>query len=120
MRFLRGLGVGVLMFVIWVFASIMGALSFIGEHGIGTEMDLALMSPIWSIPLVLSFIGMFLGPIYYWIIEPIRKKGKAPVKYTPINPAGVGKVADFCQECGWKNPSKQKFCGNCGADLSIY
>ncbi|MHA2247723.1 MAG: zinc ribbon domain-containing protein [Candidatus Hodarchaeales archaeon] len=120
MRFLRGLGVGVLMFIMWIFVSIMGALDFIGEHGLDAEFDLALMSPIWSIPLVISFFGMFLGPIYYWIIEPIRKRGKTRVKYTPSSPVGVGKVAGFCQECGQKNPSKQTFCGNCGADLSIY
>jgi hypothetical protein len=120
MRFLRGLGVGVLMFFLWAFVSIMGAFSFIGEHGLDAEIELAKLSPIWSIPLVISFFGMFLGPIYYWIIEPIRKKGKIPVKYPPSSPSRIGKVAGFCQECGQKNPSKQTFCGKCGADLSIY
>jgi hypothetical protein len=76
MRFLRGLGLGILGFFIWIVTSIIGALVFLGAQGLGTEFELGLLfesSPIVAIFLVAGFGIMFLGPIFYWIIEPILK-----------------------------------------------
>lgn len=79
MRFLRGLGLGILGFFLWVVASIIGAMVFIGDQGIGEEFEMGLLfesSPIVALFLVLGFAIMFLGPIYYWIIEPVFRKKK--------------------------------------------
>lgn len=117
MRFLRGLGLGILMFFLWVFASVMGAFQLFGEYGFDTEVDLANISPIWSIPMVIGFLGMFLAPLYYWVIEPLRSGGKKPPAYS--TPPSIGGVAEFCPSCGEPNPSKAIFCIKCGASLRL-
>ena len=125
MRFLRGLGIGILMFFIWVIFSVFAAFSFIGEYGLNQELDLALLSPVISIPMMIGFLGMFLGPVYYWVIEPIRDRGKPPrQKYYPpaqqysSQPAGQ-QVAAFCEKCGQSNPQGLQFCVKCGASLVL-
>ena len=76
MRFLRGLGTGLLMFLVWIVFSILSAFSYIGEYGLESEFDITLVSPVFSIPMIIGFVGMVIGPLYYWVIEPVRIRGK--------------------------------------------
>ena len=125
LRFLRGLGLGILMFFIWAVASVFAALSLIGEYGLDTDPDFANIPPIFSIPMIIGFFGMFIGPLYYWVIEPLRERGKPPKQtyYQPtqqfVHPTPGQQPAAFCQQCGTKNPQGQQFCGNCGANLLL-
>jgi len=123
MRFLRGIGLGLSMFVLWVVASIFGAMSFMSEYGFDREFELGLVSPLWAILMIVGFFGMFIGPIYYWVIEPMREKGHPKQPYYPSNQpvqrVSTGQVASFCTECGTPNENMLKFCGNCGANLIL-
>ena len=121
MRFLRGLGLGIVMFGLWMVASIFGALSFIGEQGLDQDFDLGLVNPFWAFLMVVGFLGMIGGPLYYWVIEPIRMKGRPQQQYfagpRPVPRVSNTQVANFCNECGAQNANKNKFCAECGANL---
>ncbi|MFX0206467.1 MAG: hypothetical protein ACFFDT_10820 [Candidatus Hodarchaeota archaeon] len=84
MRFLRGLGVGILCFIIVMFVSFVmvgnitewdvdeeGNLVTIGEVTFDRAMEEV---PEWTIITLLAFFGMFIGPLYYWVIEHCEKK----------------------------------------------
>ncbi|MFX0125061.1 MAG: zinc ribbon domain-containing protein [Candidatus Hodarchaeota archaeon] len=127
MRFLRGLGVGFLMFVIWGAFSVLAAFSIIREYGLGYkgEISITAIPSIYLIPMVIGFFGMFIAPLYYWVIEPIRERGTSP-RQTYLQPSQLSlsqepgqQVALFCQNCGFENPGGQQFCGNCGANLIL-
>jgi hypothetical protein len=123
MRVLRGIAVGFLGFVLWVIASIFGAFSFIGEHGFGQDFDLSQADPFWSFLMIVGFLVMFAGPIYYWVIEPVRDKGRTQRQYfagpRPVPRTPIGQISSFCSECGTQNVSQAKFCPNCGANLLV-
>lgn len=73
MRILRGISVAIIMFFIWIFFSTIAAFWFIGEYGLFLDFDPTKV-PFWFAgPLYGSFIGIFVGPLYYWVIEPLRK-----------------------------------------------
>jgi len=73
-RLLRGLGFAVGAFFVWLVFSVLGSFWFIGEYGVFTEVEYSIwLLPPWiSIPMTGGFLAIFIGPIYYWIIEPIR------------------------------------------------
>lgn len=88
MRFLRGLGVGILCFIVVMVGGFVmvgnlteldidaeGNFVTIGEITFDRAMEEV---PEWTIITQLAFFGMFIGPLYYWIIEPIREKRRTP------------------------------------------
>ena len=123
MRFLRGLALGIMMFGLWMVASIFGALNFIGEQGFDQDFELGSINPFWAFLMVVGFFGMFGGPLYYWVIEPIRMKGRSQQQYfagpRPVPRVSSTQVANFCNECGAQNVGKDKFCAECGANLLL-
>lgn len=58
-----GLGLGILGALLWVVASVLG--------GIGQAMK-SPAPPIVTAFMTIGFIVMFLGPLVFWIILPIR------------------------------------------------
>ena len=76
MRFFLELAFGLVMFGLWMVASIFGALNFIGEQGFGQDFELGSINPFWAFLMVVGFFEMFGGPLYYWVIESIRMKGR--------------------------------------------
>ena len=78
MRFLRGIGVGILgffLFIIAGFVVIGNTIGFInnGDFDFSIAME---ETPIWTVLMLVGFIGMIFGPIYYWLIEPLLQKRK--------------------------------------------
>ncbi len=124
MRFLRGFGVGIFGFGFWLVASIFAALSFIGKQEYGQSYDSSLLNPIWMLMVFVGFIIMVGGPLYYWIIEPIRYQNKPRQQYyagaQPVPQAPVGQIANFCIKCGTQNTAQAKFCPNCGTSLVVH
>jgi len=101
MRFLRGLGTGAICFFVWVVVSFLSAMWVIGEYGLFSDVDPTLPL-IFSIPMTLSFFGMLIGPIYYWIAEPlwIRYKNKPKICQICKHPITVG---IYCPQCGTRS-----------------
>lgn len=106
MRFLRGLGIAILGFFLWVVCSIFAALS---TYESNTEFSFERgmqEAPIWTIGMILGFIMIFAGPVYYWILEPILMKRKGtvpqanPMKYCIHCRGQIGINANFCTHCG--------------------
>ena len=96
MRFLRGLLLGILCFAIMMVSGliVVGNLTEYewqyDEEGWPTEyvnvgeisLDRALdIVPEWTIIFLLSILGMFIGPGYYWILEPILQKRREKQAY---------------------------------------
>lgn len=83
MRFLRGLLIGILGF----FLMIIGGIVAIGAtYGIEEDIEIDLghlfqEAPIWTGLFLIGLLLMFLGPIYYWVIETILSKRKAKEEY---------------------------------------
>lgn len=84
-RVLRGIGVGILGFVIAMFGMfvVMG-----NTTGFGGEEEFSLTYafqevPLWTAILLLGMLMMFLGPIYYWFLESILKKEPKTRAYEP-------------------------------------
>jgi len=82
---LRGIGVGVLGFFLFLFA---GFVVLGNTTGFGGETELSLdyalqEVPIWTILMLLGFLLFIGGPIYYWFLEPILKKRQKTVSYEP-------------------------------------
>lgn len=129
MRFLRGLAICIGGFFLWIIASILGAFSVIADYGFDAEpsFDLLLESnPLVGIMLVLGFLLIFIGPLYYWIIEPLMNKNPSPTTY--VNPPYQHNVAQnvplpakrqFCPKCGSINTHSGSFCLECGAQLVL-
>ena len=124
MRLLRGLGAGIFGFGFWLVASIFAALSLINKQGYGQKYESSLVNPIWMLMVFVGFIIMIGGPLYYWIIEPIRYQNKPRQQYyagtQPVSQAPVGQITRFCTQCGTQNPAQAKFCTNCGANLVVH
>ncbi|MHA2387249.1 MAG: hypothetical protein ACXACW_00855 [Candidatus Hodarchaeales archaeon] len=74
MRFLRGIGVGVLGLGLLIVVFIFGLLGFIYEYGLGQDYGLSIVKSFLLVLLIASFAIMVGGPLYYWVIEPIRDK----------------------------------------------
>ena len=82
MRFIRGLLLAILMFIIFLFSGLVVVVNQRGLNNPDAGLDLSLAfqeSPEWTTILVLSTFGMFIFPIYYWILEPILKKRKSDI-----------------------------------------
>lgn len=130
MRFARGLLIAIVSFFLWVVASIFGALALVGDQGIDAEFSLDNVPIFWRILMIIGFAGMFLGPLYYWILEPIFRKpkeyrgvqyhsGSTPAQPTypqrPItNPTVQAPLFNFCPDCGDKVEYGVNICSNCG------
>lgn len=80
MQFLKGLLVGILGFILWVIASIIGGIVIVGERLSGnTDDTLTLLyekNPLITLFLLVGFLLMFFAPLYYWIIQPIFRPSK--------------------------------------------
>ena len=114
MRFARGLVIGIIGFFLWVIASVVAAFSWIGQEGLGVEPELARINPLFSIPLIVGFFLMFLGPLYYWIVEPIFFPKKAKRSYPALRYQSSPTKMSFCGNCGAQKDQTAKFCIACG------
>jgi hypothetical protein len=119
MEFLKGLAAGLGGFTIWIMASMFGALSAISDEN-------GEVNPFWYVLIVIGFAIMFLGPIYYWLLEGFIRKKPVPPVYAYQQPAYPPQQAVqspstkvvYCGECGQPVTAPFKFCNSCGAALS--